>query len=172
MYFNQAKQGFTLIELLVVVLIIGILAAVALPQYKQAVLKSKFTQLEMWVNALTKGVELYYLANGIYPNDVRDLDIDIIGNGEVKPTHITAATHQGVVYPNGIECAVFLSGTGSLVYCMDDNFSVAYYVRTGDIYSDKRFCRGKNILSDKVCQSKAVGNGLNEGLPFLKYPIE
>lgn len=61
------KQAFTLIELLVVVLIIGILAAVALPQYQQAVMKARYTEIQNTVTSLAREFDLYYVANGVYP---------------------------------------------------------------------------------------------------------
>ncbi len=67
--------GFTLIELLVVVLIIGILAAVALPQYEVAVTKSRLTQALVMTKAIKDAEQTYFLANGYYTYSLADLDI-------------------------------------------------------------------------------------------------
>ena len=71
------KQAFTLIELLVVVLIIGILAAVALPQYQIAVWKSRNTQLKTVLSAVAQAQQAYYMANGSWATRFDELDIDL-----------------------------------------------------------------------------------------------
>lgn len=60
------KLGFTLIELLVVVLIIGILAAVALPQYNKAVKKAQGAEVLAALDALDKNLSAYYLEHDTY----------------------------------------------------------------------------------------------------------
>lgn len=61
------KKAFTLIELLVVVLIIGILASIALPQYGRAVERARAAEALQNVGALQRAVDIYLLENG-YPS--------------------------------------------------------------------------------------------------------
>lgn len=71
------KKGFTLIELLVVVLIIGILSAIALPQYKKAVIRSRLANVKPLLASIKLAEEEYYLANSEYTDDLSRLSIDI-----------------------------------------------------------------------------------------------
>ena len=77
-----SHAGFTLIELLVVVLIIGILSAVALPEYTRAVGKARVTEAIIALKAVTDAQVVSYMANGQYATSLEDLDVEV--NPDVK----------------------------------------------------------------------------------------
>ena len=77
-------KAFTLIELLVVVLIIGILSAIALPQYQKAVEKAKATQAWTLLKGLDEAQNAYYLTNHDFASSFAELGIDIPFTGTIK----------------------------------------------------------------------------------------
>ena len=83
---KSLRCGFTLIELLVVVLIIGILAAVAVPQYQKAVERSKATQALTLLKSTVQAATSFRLASGDFPTGFDELSIDIPWTGSSKWT--------------------------------------------------------------------------------------
>lgn len=64
------NRGFTLIELLIVVLIVGVLVAVAVPQYEKSVMRSRMAETEVIMRSILPAVEEYCLANGSSYDDI------------------------------------------------------------------------------------------------------
>ena len=124
------NKGFTLVELLVVVLIIGILAAIAVPQYQKAVLKSRASQMMALVRSMANAQETYYLANGEYANGFNKLDLVLpsteLCNSTADTCRIIDNWEFAMYCPSGpcesIEAAYF--GPSTNVYM----FKIAHYL--------------------------------------------
>ena len=101
--------GFTLIELLVVVLIIGILSAVALPQYEKAVEKSRATEGITLARNIALANQAYYMANGTWAADINDLDLEFPGEDSTASGVASKSTKNFICRARAAEVEGYIS---------------------------------------------------------------
>ncbi len=144
--------GFTLIELLVVVLIIGILAAVAVPQYQVAVLKSRFIKLYNLAMSYDRVIQEYQLANGTYPDSFDGLAIDKSAGTTKKNTSAYSCVKNNEFY-----CCLIPKILGSYsqaINCGDSNYTIAFHYMN-DRNINIQYCVAKQTdsIATRVCKS-------------------
>ena len=147
-------SGFTLIELLVVVLIVGILSAVALPQYQTAVDKARYTQHLTLARNIKDAQERHYLANGSYTDSYEDLDIELPAGGTIKKI----GSGSRMEYPDGFFYDMY---TFYVVGGKPELARVVYGYDQGGYglhQAGSRTCYGYNERQIRLC--KALGGTL------------
>ena len=140
---QNLKRGFTLLELLVVVVIIGILAAIALPQYKLAVAKSEIKSLLLTAKTVKESEEFYYLQYGEYTKEWDNISVNVPG----KRTSYNVDFTNGSIGLGSIGIYVtHNSVTGIIIYF--------FYINQSHSFHGRQACYAKmnNDFANRICQ--------------------
>ena len=176
----DVKKGFTLIELLVVVLIIGILAAIALPQYERAVLKARVATILPVIKSVHEAQEVYYLSHGTYATAASDLDIELPASCTWLSNPWDSAGRNmftcGKYFVLDVKSGMVTNAGSAVSYCPEyvtnwpncynnRSFVVIHKFTHATDYADKRYCCPQNssAFGTQACKSITGKTSPDEG---------
>ena len=123
---KKIQSGFTLIELMIVVAIIGILAAIAIPQYQNYVARAQMSEALSLASGGKVALAEYFSTKGEFPDDNTDAGMET--HTDIKGKYVTSVTVSRVeavdgvaadVADDGIEVTA-VTGQGILTVDMDE----------------------------------------------------
>lgn len=105
---NQSKKGFTLVEIMIVVVIIGLLAAMAIPAFQKVRDNSRKSAITNNIRQLASAADQYFLENGVTSVALVDLvgtdkgvkKLDTVAN-ETYPDPIEQGAAYNITYTGG-----------------------------------------------------------------------
>ncbi|MGN0024857.1 MAG: type IV pilin protein [Candidatus Avelusimicrobium sp.] len=147
LFSGKKNPGFTLIELLVVVLIIGILSAVALPQYQAAVEKARVARMLPLFKNIQLAREAYKLANGMNTADLDLLDIEVNYKSKTESSQSIRYNVDGGSFSLWVTSNLITFNAGR-------GYTVDYYGPLSNLgYSGLCYPHKSGGVAERVCQS-------------------
>ena len=142
------KKGFTLIELLVVVLILGILAAMAMPQYFKAVERSRMSEAVSLLNSIAGAQQRKYLQIGKYIEKYDGLDVapaGATGSSYTTSDNGFTITLSGDGYTEGVAKATRSSSNGGT---LNYNYNLTRYYASNLTQCNSTEKNGQALCAD------------------------
>ncbi|GAB4325966.1 MAG: hypothetical protein Kow0059_22200 [Candidatus Sumerlaeia bacterium] len=136
------KRAFTLIELLIVVAIIAILAAIAVPNFLEAQVRSKVSRAKSDLRSMATAIEAYIVDHNVPPREWNS------SYGDPPLPQVGPGTPSGIIFPGGIRGGVLQHGISTPIAYITTGFLLDPFVRQGEtIPADEQIYTYQNILS-------------------------